>query len=93
MKVRNFVGFSLKMLRCRVGEAGSSLTYACAHEIYTDFSMHEKNKTEKTWKHNYTLHVCEILAQRWDRRVSLSSAVSVGRRSLLHVHPPDDTYI
>ena len=31
----------------------------------------------------YTLHVCEILAQRWDRRVSLSSAVSVGRRSLL----------
>ena len=26
---------------------------------------------------------CEILAQHWDRRVSLSSAVSVGRRSLL----------
>ena len=31
---------------CSTGEAGSSLTYACAHEIYTDFSMHEKNKTE-----------------------------------------------
>ena len=42
--------------------------------------MHEEKKESK---HGSTLHVCEVLAQRWDRRVSLSSAVSVGRRSLL----------
>ena len=56
----------------------------CAHDISTDFSMHKKNKTESIiTKHESTLHVCEILAQRWYRRVSLSSAVSVGRHSLL----------
>ena len=72
---------------CSTGEAGSSLTYACAHEIYTDFSMHEKNKTESIiTKHGSIVH-CMYRRNSSTALVqaclSLSSAVSVGRRSLL----------
>ena len=44
--------------------------------------MHEKKKTESE-RAKYTEYACEVLAQRRGRRVSLSSALSVGRRSLL----------
>ena len=67
---------------CSTGEAGSSLSYV--HMTYPDllnFSMHEKNRTESIitqrgkYIHCISMHVCEILVQRWDRRlgVSLSS--------------------
>ena len=67
--------------------AGSFLSYV--HTTYPDvliFSMHENNRVDynRTWK--VYMHVCEIhgdsstaLGQA-PRRVSLSSAVSVGRR-------------
>ena len=53
------------------------------HMKYTQpFPCIRKTKLNQNME-AYTLHVCEILAQRWDRRVSLSSGVPVGRCSLL----------
>ena len=64
---------------CSTGEAGSSLTYV--HMTYPQTCSFMRKR-----KLHQNMHACEILAQRRDRRVSLSSAISVGRRSSFEVH-------
>ena len=70
---------------CSTGEAGSYLSYV--HMTYPDllnFSMHEKNRTESIitqrgkYIHCISMHVCEILVQRWDRRLGVSLSSSFG---------------
>ena len=58
----------------------------CAHDISTDlliFPCMRKRKPNQNMRSTLNMHACEVLAQRRGRRVSLSSAISVGRRSLL----------
>ena len=70
---------------CSTGEAGSSLSYV--HMTYPDllnFSMHAKNRTVSIIYIVYAfMRDSSTALGQVPRRVSLSSAVSVGRRCFL----------